>query len=309
MPAYHVEKSIFIKGSKSQVLAEISDFRQWPAWSPWLILEPKCALNYSDKQSEVGAGYSWEGDMVGAGEMQLNAITDQRLDMSLTFLRPFKSFAKVAFDIEEQDDGCLVTWHMYGSLPFYLFFMKNMMKAWLGMDYQRGLLMLKAVVESAKVNSTPEVIGYADQKAQYYIGLTQSATLEDIGPVMRESFTKLKDYLTEQDITIEGAPFTLYHKMDIASTESHFTSALPINEKIAVQAPFECKQLKSGKTWQVKHTGHYEFLGNAWALAMMASRHQKVRTRKKPMGIEKYLNDPATTPAEKLATQVILFCK
>lgn len=309
MPAYHVEKTVKINGSKSQVLAEISDFRQWPAWSPWLILEPKCSLNYTGEQGQESAGYSWDGDMVGAGEMQLTGIGEQQLEMSLTFLRPFKSEAKVVFDIIEQADSCLVTWHMYGSLPFYLFFMKKMMQGWIGMDYERGLRMLKSVVETTKVNSTPEIIGYAEQPAQYYIGLTHSASIEAIGPIMREDFARLNEYVRDKNIVVTGAPFTLYHKMNMVTTESNFTSALPVSEKIEVPAPFEFHQLKATKTWQVKHTGHYEFLGNAWALAMMASRHQKVKTRKKPMGIERYLNDPATTPAEALETQVALLCK
>jgi len=53
------------------------------------------------------------------------------------------------------DDGdqTKVTWTMNGCVPIFLFFMIGMMKAWIGMDYERGLMMLKELAEKGKVDA------------------------------------------------------------------------------------------------------------------------------------------------------------
>lgn len=64
-------------------------------------VEPDATLEYQGTQGEVGAGYSWTGDLIGEGNMKLAAIQDDMLDMKLQFIRPFKSNARVTFELEE----------------------------------------------------------------------------------------------------------------------------------------------------------------------------------------------------------------
>lgn len=95
MPAFKVVRSIIINLSIDKVKASLIDFQQWPVWSPWLIMEPETTINYSAQQSQVGASYNWDGELTGAGEMELVEITDNHLTMDLRFQRPFKSSANV----------------------------------------------------------------------------------------------------------------------------------------------------------------------------------------------------------------------
>jgi len=46
-----------------------------------------------------------------------------------------------------------VTWSMQSSLPFFLFFMRKSFENFVGMDYDRGLRMLKEQLESGKISS------------------------------------------------------------------------------------------------------------------------------------------------------------
>lgn len=45
---------------------------------------------------------------------------------------------------------------MDGKLPYFMFFMVKMMKNWIGMDYERGLAMLKEFIETGEVISRVE---------------------------------------------------------------------------------------------------------------------------------------------------------
>ena len=160
MPAYHVSRSIIINLPIEKVRDSLIDFRQWPTWSPWLIMEPESKLTYSTNQSVVSAGYDWEGELTGKGVMKLLQIADDKLDMDLQFIKPFKSSAKVTFELEEpRKNVTKVTWNMYSKLPFFLFWMVNKIKIYIGMDFERGLKMLKDFLETGAVPSAVKIEG------------------------------------------------------------------------------------------------------------------------------------------------------
>lgn len=312
MPAYHVARSIVIDASADKVLAALKDYRQWPVWSPWLILEPDCPLDFSENQGEVGANYAWNCQMIGEGSMRLTSVSDQRLEMDLVFLRPFKSNATVVFDIEPEGGAQKVTWHMHGSLPFFMFFMTKMMKAWIGMDYDRGLRMLKSYVETGEVKSQLEIVGSSETAEICYVGIENSCpSLDAIAPVMEKDYASLVALFEEKGWEPSQPPFSLYYSMDKVTTGMEFISAFPVAQPVTVEPPFVCRTLPAAKTYVVQHKGEYQFLGNAWGMAMTAVRHHKIKIKKKPVGLERYLNDPrdADTTPEELLTEVVLFRK
>ncbi len=306
MSAYHVVRSINIQSSKEKIMKSLSNYKEWPRWSPWLIMEPSATLEYNDKQGEVGAYYSWSGDMVGEGEMTLTEITDAQLEMKLNFIKPFKSQARVEFHIEEKASHCEVNWHMYGNLPFFMSMMKEKMQAWIAMDYDRGLLMLKAYVEDNKVPSRVSIEQEASIENQLYVGLANEATIKDVGSVIQADYKKLYDLFTENNWPIDVIPFSIYNSMDMISTKMTFISSLPIKDKVSLEAPFLLGELDSSKALKVTHTGDYPYLGNAWSTAMVAVKFYKKKQRKQPLGIERYLNDPQQTPADELITEILI---
>lgn len=90
MLAYQVSKSIEINKSQSEIIDYLKDFKNWPEWSPWIILEPSCELTYSDNQGHVGAGYQWNGQRIGTGAVVLESTQEHRLDMELHFFSPYQ---------------------------------------------------------------------------------------------------------------------------------------------------------------------------------------------------------------------------
>ena len=61
MPKVSVRKSIVIDAPLEKVYEFVRNFKEWPAWSPWLITDPECKVSYADD----GGQYTWEGDVVG----------------------------------------------------------------------------------------------------------------------------------------------------------------------------------------------------------------------------------------------------
>ena len=98
MPAFQVAKSIVVDSSVRAVFSEVRNFERWSLWSPWLVSEPDCQLVYLPE----GEGYTWDGKIVGAGEMKaVGEEQDRSIDYALTFLKPWKSTADVRREFSE----------------------------------------------------------------------------------------------------------------------------------------------------------------------------------------------------------------
>ncbi|ORT48687.1 transcriptional regulator [Vibrio sp. qd031] len=309
MLKYQVKKSIVIDAEPEQVQQFVADFTHWPSWSPWLITEPDCPLVYSGDQGSEGASYTWDGEIVGSGEMQLVEVKPGTLNMDLRFLRPFKSQAKVGFEFDAVDGGCKVSWIMGSQVPWFLFFLKNLFKNMIGMDYDRGLGMLKAKIETGKVESKLSLLGDLTIDATHYVSLRGGATIEQMKEVMPGHIDSLTQLVTEQKVVPNGPLFALYTKMDMNTSYSEFETCLPIESPVDLSEPFVVKQLPTTQAYAVEHTGAYNYLGNAWSMVMMASRHYKVKTSKAILGMERFLDSPNTVPEGELRTQVMVFKK
>lgn len=314
MLAFDVSRSIIINAPLETIKQSLVDYKQWPTWSPWLIMELDTQLNYNDTQGQVGASYDWQGELVGQGGMELSAIHDKQLEMQLNFIKPFKSKARVLFDFEElhQDSSSpqtKVTWEMFSKLPFFLFFMVSKMKVLIGMDYDRGLRMLKEYIEDNKVSSAISIDGINTIEPQKYIGFKRKCTFDEIGDVMSKDFADLFNLMEQKGLANDVAPYSIYNVFDIFNGDVEYIAAFPVTGHINasdIEAPYFIGQLDQQEALKITHTGKYEHLGNAWSTAMNYSRHKKIKMSKAPVGLEFYLNDPMTTPPEELVTEVML---
>lgn len=307
MPKFNVARSTVVNAPLETVKASLCDYKQWPRWSPWLICEPDAGVEYSDLQGGVGASYQWSGDLIGAGGMELASVTDEQLDMQLNFLKPFKSQARVVFELKAQGDSTEVTWSMYSSLPFFLFFMIKQMKVWIGMDYERGLRMFKEYIETGTVVSSLTIDGVEDRPSTPYLGFANSCSFDDINTVMTKDFERLMEYVGDNNPTLNSPPFVIYNTFDLVKQHTQYIVCIS-TEGVDISVPegMVAGELAHGKALKVTHSGKYEHLGNAWAAAMSYTRAKKLKPKKSPVGVEVYLNSPQNTAESELLTQVFV---
>lgn len=305
MPSFSAQSSIVIHKPLNDVMAVISNFQTWPTWSPWLVMEPKCRVTYHGDMGTVGSSYHWQGSMIGAGEMRLTSLSEHQLGCQLGFLKPYKSTAQVGFELSETEHGTRVTWTLDSSVPWFMFWLAQSMSQMISMDYQRGLLMLKSLLEHGKVPSQLIYLGDQTASSIWYVGVEASGTLEQLSSIMAKDFTRLTAYFDQHQLHATGKPFSLYFSMDNGICQLH--NCLPVAQQLAVEPPFICQQLPTKETHCVRHIGAYPLIGNAWAFAMMTARHHKVKTTKSPLGLERYMSDPRDIAPDERICEVALF--
>ena len=302
MPKMNVSRSIDIKATKSEIFKHLNDFNNWVAWSPWLLMEPEAKVTVADDSKS----YEWEGDRVGSGNMKvLEEEGDGYINYELNFLKPWKSSATTNFRLEESGDTTKVTWTMNSSLPFFLFWMKKMMQAFVGADYERGLDMLKSLVEKGEIHSKLDFKGNSQFDGCKWVGIKTACSIDETPEKMPQDFGKLWEYCEKDGENIAGEALTIYHKWDLVKNSVSYTAAVQVKEIPGdVPSGFTSGTIDSTDIYTLRHTGAYEHLGNAWSTLYNMHRNKEFKVKKGVHPFETYLNDPKVTDPKDLITEI-----
>ena len=305
MPKFHVHRSTEIAASPQRVFEAVADFGTWTTWSPWLCAEPDADVRVSDDASSVGSLYSWQGDLVGQGEIEHRRLEPGRLiEDEIRFIKPFRSQSNVSFDFEPAGDGTRITWHMRGSLPWFLFWMKPQMEVFIGMDYERGLKMLKEWLETGEIQSTTNIVGVEQMGPLQVAGIRRQCAIKDIGETMGDALCKAQQAIQKGGLPSDGEVVSVYHKFDIKAQQVDYTSGITVPASTAAPEGLSLWSLPETRALRVTHVGSYENLGNAWSAAQQFTRYKKLKQRHAPLEI--YKNSPEDTPPAELRTEIFL---
>ena len=307
--AMSCENTISVNASSEKVKAVISDFSQWPIWSPWICMEPDCAINVRGEVGEAGHKQAWDGKRIGSGEIILVQQTQTQLDYDLLFLKPWKSSSKVSFIITPlSDNQTKISWTMQSTLPFFMFFMKKMMVAMIESDYQRGLSMLKEYLETGKVVAKSELTGQITKSSFHYIGIRKATTIANMPKTMESDFEQLMQAIRTGRVPPPDDVLSFTHKFDFVSKQCEFTSALAYKNKPEYKQSSDIQLIEGSipehKVLQSKHTGPYHHIGNSWSMVMAEQRNSKLKMNKLVPWYEHYLNSPKDTAPEVLQTTI-----
>ncbi len=307
MPRFHVQRSIQIAASPEQVFDRVADFNTWTKWSPWLLAEPEAQVTVTDNARNVGAVYAWQGEVVGAGEIEhLRLDRPHKIEDEIRFLRPFRSRSQVVFELQPVGSETQLTWHMQGSLPWFMFWMKPMMQTFIGMDYGRGLRMLKEWIETGNIQSQTTITGVVPVGPLHMLGVRDQCAVADVSKSMEAAFKKVSNLFHQQNLPTDGGMISVYHRFDMKAGTFDYTSGYVVPESTLGQADqLTSWSLPASNAFCVKHIGSYHHLGNAWSVANQIARYKKLKQCK--LGtFELYRTTPPETPDAELLTEIYL---
>lgn len=302
MPKIHVVTSILIDKSIDEVFSVISDFNHWSAWSPWLIIEKNVNVNVSDDCKF----YEWEGDLIGAGNMKITTEEiNKSIDIDLTFLKPWKSKAKVRLELYKVEEKTEVRWIMDSKMPFFMFFMTKMMSTYIRMDFERGLNLLKDYIEEGKVNSKLEFPGNQVYDGCKYIGIRTRCGVYQTGERMSSDFNRLMSFFDDKKDAISSDLLTVYHVWNPVKNIVEYTCCVPVNRDIQnIPEGFVKGEIPKTSVHVVEHTGAYHHLGNAWSAQVSRERAKRFKKKKRSEPFEVYFNTPKEVTPSELKTNI-----
>ncbi|MFX0556769.1 SRPBCC family protein [Maribacter sp. CXY002] len=150
---YDVSRAIEIDTSNERIFPYLKYLEKQREWSPWAKKDPDMETKLIGTDGAVGAVSYWNGNKaVGEGEQELTKIMEgKRVESELRFLKPWKSESDCYIDLEEITQGKnKVTWGFTGKnkFPFTIMMLFMNMDKMIGKDFEEGLEMLKAKLES-----------------------------------------------------------------------------------------------------------------------------------------------------------------
>lgn len=302
MPKMNIDRKVSINAPAEKVYAVLSNFNEWTPWSPWLLMEPEAEVTVA----EDARSYEWNGSRVGSGNMKiLEEKANAYIKYDLNFLTPWKSHAFTAFSLDEKEGKTDVTWTMDSSLPFFMFFMKKMMEAYVGADYERGLDMLKVYVETGSVPSQLQFSGTSNYSGCHWVGVSSHCSIDETEKQMPVDFEKINKYAEEHNENIAGEPLTIYHKWDIPKNKVSYTAAIQVKEApTSLPDGMKKGEIPAIKNYVLEHKGRYQHLGNAWSTLYTMMRNKEFKYLKGVHPFELYKNNPSETPESELITEI-----
>lgn len=303
MPKTYVKRSILIDSPIEKIFPLVNDFANWTAWSPWAILEKEAKINVK----EDGKFFDWQGARIGSGNMTITSEkTNESVYVDLTFLKPWKSYAKVIYNFKKVNNSTEVTWELHSSLPFFMFWMKQMMQNMVGMDFDRGLKMLKDLSEKGHVPCELELEKSASFKSKHFIGYSTTSPMGKMSNVMSEKIPMIQTFIKENNLVANGEMVSIYHKWDMKNMTTTFTTGAFVESIPENLAPgMESGKIENSSVNLVRLIGDYEHLANAWSMQMMMQRNMEFKHNKKQDPFEVYKNSPFNTASEELITEVM----
>ncbi len=149
---YIIKKEITINQPDSVVYEHLRFLKNHKQFNAWFLKDPNMKETSTNTEGQIGYILSYEGNKyLGSGKQEIKGLEkNKRVDIELTFLKPFKSISKTPFELEGiKQSQTKVKWTMQGQmnypLNFTLLFIN--MDSFLGKEGQKSLENLKLNLE------------------------------------------------------------------------------------------------------------------------------------------------------------------
>lgn len=152
---YTVSQSVIIKRPQTDVFNYVKMIDNQKYYSIWVMEDPNSLMSTKGTDGTVGYISAWDSQNknVGKGEQEIMKINNERIDVDLRFVRPFKSEAKASTTCKAIDANTTeVTNEFYGHSSYPMNLMTLFMKGYLGDAMLKNLTNLKGILEKESSN-------------------------------------------------------------------------------------------------------------------------------------------------------------
>ncbi len=288
---YHVERSTVINGNKAMIYNLTSNFAKWELWTPWKEMDTAATYKMVGEDGKVGTIWSWDGKVVGDGQMTLTQLVPGELvGYDIAFHHgKYKSQGKII--IEATGDSAKVSWIDEGDLGYnpisrYMgLFMGKMMTP----EFDKGLAKLKKVVELRK--GWPKI----EEKVmpeQTVLLIRDSAGPKTYEKVFSKGFGEIMQFTKANKINVTGPPFAVYLKYDTVTMFSVMDMGIPVDKADKGKGRIRVEKIPAGNAVVAYYFGPYDKTGPTYnALHQYCKESGKISTGG-PWEI--YVTDPMT---------------
>ncbi|MDI9320476.1 MAG: SRPBCC family protein [Phycisphaerales bacterium] len=294
-----IERSITIKAPQNEVFYQISNFKNWPNWSPWIAKDPSVKLTYKGIDGQVGSSYHWLSDDSGEGEMTGSKLANGALDYTLEFIKPWKGHAEGLLKTEDLGNGeTKVTWSMTSHNSFPMRAMGFMLEKFVGNDFETGLGLLKKYAETHPSGLQMSDVVEKELPSQTYATLRKTVSFAEIQKFSTEAFTLLAAAAGDR---MSGTASTFYYTWNDTTHTTDMAPAFPVNGADPVKGALMVT-IPQSHVCMIAYKGGYSGLGKAHEIL---GQYAAQKAKKINVVLEEYISGPANqTDSNKWVTNI-----
>jgi effector-binding domain-containing protein len=296
-----VQRSVDVARPASLIYATLNSFQLFPKWSPWQNLDPNMRQSTEGPREGVGAKLVCSGTQVITG-----STPDRSVESDIDFGK--MGVAKSSILLNPQGSFTRVTWMLdtdMGAGPvgrYFGLFMDRM----IGRDYERGLSQLKVLMEGMP---DVDIGGFAAEPVELtsmpilVVSETSPPDSASISKAYAEGYAQIGKFMAKGKLHQRGAPLGIDGEM--TATTFAFEAGIPIDSADTVAGTGEKVRLTqsyAGKALKTTHLGPYDTLPKTYGIfrAYMAAHDYAAAGAPNSW----YIDDPTSTPAERLRTEI-----
>jgi len=129
-----------------------------------------------------------------------------------------------------------------------------------------------------------------------------TSPVDKLPVVLGECYDKVMAYLSSQNEQPTGAPFVIYHNLNMQALD--LEAGFPSTHALSGAGDVKPSVLPAGQMISSEYTGTYQDMPPAYDSMTALAKEKHVELS--GMAIEIYLNDPTDTPPDKLKTHILL---
>ena len=140
-----------------------------------------------------------------------------------------------------------------------------------------------------------------DKKTQPVLTVRTRTAMQELPQFFAKAYGAIAQYLGELGEQPAGAPFAAYYNMDMQDLDVE--AGFPVRSSLPAKGEIHAGEIAGGKYATRMHQGPYDKVEPAYTA--LAEFLKQKRLEATGVAYEIYLNDPASTPAQELMTQIM----
>ena len=229
---FTVEKSKIIDSEKFSVFSYANDLKNWKEWNSLAVEDSQINITYSNTTIGKGSFCTWDGKE-GSGE--LKTIKTKENDSILQTLNFNGNSADIVMSFKDTLGKTKVTWKAKGRMSF-LFKVKTIFdggaKRIFGEIFEKSLANLDKSLDYEINTYSVNLNGMVKKLETFYLAQTFTSTFSNINKNSGIVFSKITTFCNNNNITVSGKPFIIYHTYDTTKQLTKMSICIPIKKSI-----------------------------------------------------------------------------
>ena len=255
-----VSAEIEISLEPSQIFPTVASFVNRWEWDPWVSQDSTADVKLEPLEGYVGSTYSWLGEKVGTGRMEVISVRENQYIESSLWFGEVETPSLVEWTFDAVDGGTHVTWSFEQDTKWPIERLGMMIgKIFLKSSFELGLANLKEYMESLpQVSSSLSPVEVAAQKPMFAMVADGAGTMETIGEQLGELYGLIYAEVEKQGLQVAGPAFVNYLDYNEATGHSNYRAGFMVDRLGSDAGEVAAVEYPEMQVVQAMHTGPYE---------------------------------------------------